>query len=324
MEGLRVNNKTNWHYILIPFFVLTYSAVSHAQILLSGLEGQISVSEGTPPGRLSVEALTDNRFVDRTFVAEDGSFRFRNLPRGWYEIRVVTFQGDVLRREFVSLAQGDMRIDIRIPGAKSERPANGSVSIRSLLKPTPPGVRKELQRSEKAFLKGDTQGSLDHLRKALNECADCVEVHNNLGVRYMRMGAFGDAVTQFRTSVELDPGSVLARSNLAIALVAVKDYAAAEAAAGDALRLDRGSVPARYALGLAGLAQGSCSPAVLDHLKIASDHFARARLSLASAFVCRGETKLAIAELTSYLEGPAVEHREQVQNWLRQLRAQVP
>jgi tetratricopeptide (TPR) repeat protein len=287
---------------------------------MGAMEGQLTASEGVLPSRLSVEVFADGRFVDRTHVADDGSFRFRSLPAGHYDVRVLDMRGDVLRQTFVVLAAHTCQVELRLEGVRQERPARGSVSIRSLMRPAPRTVIKQLQQSEKAFDKGDVRRSFEHLQRALEACSDCVEVHNNLGVRHMRVGEFDKAVPAFQRAVELDPDSVLAQSNLAIALASVKDYSRAEAAANRALALDAGSLAARYVLGLAGLSQRNCSRVTIGHLRAAADTYTRAHLAAAAAMTCMGDIGGAIHELTSYLRKPRVEQREQVEAWLAKLR----
>ena len=112
----------------------------------------------------------------------------------------------------------------------------------------------------------------------------------------------------------------MAQANLALALVTLRQYDRAEAPARKAYELDRGQVPARYALGLAALGRRVCTDEALHHLEAASELYPRAHLSLAAMLECRGETERLISTLTAYLDRPDAEQRESVRKWLADLK----
>lgn len=279
--------------------------------------------QGILPDRLSIEAVSDGRVVDRTDSSRDGSFALRHLPAARYEIRVVDLRGDVLRSDLVNVGTHTSHVEMRVPGLRNDRPASGSISVRALAKPTPKNARREMERSEKAFARGDAQRSLEHLSKALEICSDCPEIHNNLGVRQMRLNSFSQAAVAFTKAVELDPHSATANANLALALVTLRDYVRAEPAARKAFDLDHGSVPARYALGLIALFKRDCSTEAIRHLKVAAEHYPQAHLSAATVLQCAGEMKGAIEELNAYLGTPNARHRERVEEWMAQLKSEA-
>lgn len=307
--------------ICVYFWLIALVSSCIAQSAAGRIEGQLSPLQGILPDRLSIEAVSDGRVVDRTDSSRDGSFALRHLPAGRYEIRVVDLRGDVLRSDLVDVGIHTSHLEMRVPGIKTDRPASGSISVRALAKPTPKNARKEMERSEKAFASGDSRKSLAHLSKAIEICPDCPEIHNSLGVRQMKLSSFDQAVVAFTKAVELDPHSATANANLALALVTLRDYPRAEPAAQKALDLDHGSVPARYALGLIALFKRDCSTEAVRHLKVAAEHYPRAHLSAATMLQCAGEMNGAIEELNAYLGTPNAEHRERVQSWITKLKS---
>ncbi|MGH9657367.1 MAG: hypothetical protein ACRD96_02425, partial [Bryobacteraceae bacterium] len=114
------------------------------------------------------------------------------------------------------------------------------------------------------------------------------------------------------------------QANLALVWVTLKRHEEAESAARRALRLDPLNVPASYALGLVLLTRNQCTPEAVAKLRIAAEHFERARLSLARLLVCRGETHDAAAQLRTYLDHPGAQNRDQVQSWLAGLQSPQP
>jgi tetratricopeptide (TPR) repeat protein len=307
----------HYHHIACVF-LLTLGAA--AQGFRAGvIEGQLSATQGSLPDRLSIEVVAEGRVVDRTDAARDGSFTFRNLDAGQYEIRVVDVRANVIRTDFVAIGPQTGRLEFRLPGLREERPASGTISLRALTKPTPAAARKALIRSQAAFARGDIQQAFEHLLTAKGKCLECPEVHNNLGALYMKTGAFENAAFAFSTAVELDPSSSPAQTNLALALITLGQYAQAEAPARKGLELDAGSTAARYAIGLIALAKRECTPEALYHLRAASSAYPRAHLSAAAMFVCRGERAKAVHELIAYLGKPNPEQRQRVERWLAEL-----
>lgn len=200
------------------------------------------------------------------------------------------------------------------------QPGSDTVSLRELLQPTPSKARKEFARSEKAFGQGQIPDSIQHLRKALEIFPSYFEAHNNLGVRYMGLGDFERAATEFEAAVNLEPAAVVTNTNLALAWIALRRYDEAEPLARRALARDSTFVQARYALGLIAVARNQCTDEALNNLRRAAEKYPKARLGAARLRVCRGEAAQAAAELRAYLEWPGAENRQSIEAWLKQLR----
>lgn len=284
-----------------------------------GFEGRITSTKGQLPANLAIQVYKDNQVVDTLHPAADGSFRGRELPAGNYEIRLIDTRGDTIGKQYVTLGAHTGWIDLRVPVAEHIRPPSGTVSVRELATRIPRQAKKEIERSERAYRRGRLQESIAHLESALEACPHCMQVHNNLGARYMRAGDTGAAVESFRRAAALDPDNAAVHSNLAIALVTLREFDAAEAPARRALSLDHGSISARYALGLIALSRRDCTPAALNHLRAAAELHARARLSTAFALLCRGDREAAARELSIYLEDPNAGQRDQVERWRTQI-----
>ena len=77
-----------------------------------------------------------------------------------------------------------------------------SVSVAQLQLPS--RAIKELQRAQKSFEDGSLQGSVDHLEKALAICPNFAEGHNLLGVRYVQLRQFENALSEFRSATTLN------------------------------------------------------------------------------------------------------------------------
>lgn len=209
---------------------------------------------------------------------------------------------------------------VRRAGTDRAREGSGTVSLRELLQPPPSKARKEFVRAQKALGNGQIPDSIQHLRKALEIFPSYFEAHNNLGVRYMRLGDFERAATEFEAAVNLDPLAVIANTNLALARIALHRYDEAEPLARRALARDSTFLQARYALGLIAVARNQCTDEAVNNLRRAAEKFPGARLGAARLRVCRGEAAQAAAELRAYLEWPGAENRQAIEAWLKQLQ----
>jgi len=294
-----------------------------AQPTAAHLQGTITALYGTLPERLTVEVIHDRVAIARTTVDSDNSFDVFGFAPGRYELRVVDSSGSVLHTEHTEIPPHLSRIELRMAGERKQASPNGTVSLRSLMKPPSKSVLKELDRADKAWAKRNAEKSFEHLNRALAECPDCAEVHINLGSRYMRMSRVDEALSAFTKAVRLDPDSVIAQSNLAIALVTLRRYDEAERAAKRALSLDPAAVSAGYALGIIALSRKQCSLEAISYIRRAAEKYPRAHLPAAMLFECRGERKEAVSELTAYLDKPEAEQRESVERWRSGLLKQI-
>lgn len=283
------------------------------------VQGELSQEGGGTVDGLWVELTDQGRPVQRVPANPDGGFQFSDLPTGDYEVRIVDWQGRVLRREFVSLHDNGAPIMIKLPKTEGSPAPGGPVSVRSLLHPVPSKARKEYLRAEKSLKEGSPADAVQHLQKAVELFPGYVEAHNNLGTRYMLERKYERAVLEFKTAVDLDPSSTVPQSNLAVALVTLKRYDEAADAARRALATDSDSPQARYALGLAAAGKGQCTEAALGNLKAAAQKFPKAHLAAATVLVCRRDPGAAATELRAYLASPGAENRPLVERWIGEL-----
>ena len=110
------------------------------------LKGRI-VSDG--PARiegLAVELfnLTDHTFHMRNDIASDGTFVFRSIPGGDYEVKVITIYGDDVTSTIASAGRFNEPVEIRLPEQKRERPVSGTVPVQELEHPLSKQARKLL------------------------------------------------------------------------------------------------------------------------------------------------------------------------------------
>ena len=217
------------------------------------------VRENIGPGDGMVAELCDplgDRVVSRAMVSPAGEFAFDEVPAGPYKLRIAAGGGGILAQRLVSADAGATPLEIRLEGTSAGAAAPGKVSLARLQHRVPPRAAREFDREGRAFQGGDTEGSVAHLRKALEIDPDYMEAHNNLGARYMALNRFEDAAAEFHRAIELDPAAEKAFANLAGALLLLGRVREAEAAARRAVALDPEHFQGHYLLGRVLVAEG--------------------------------------------------------------------
>lgn len=305
--------------VIAFFFIFAFTLCAQSTAPSVTIRGELSRKDGGRFDMFWVELTLNGRQVDRSAVMTDGAFEFRSVPRGQYELRVTNFYGEIIRRQFIYVHDNPDWLAVELPQRDAAtRPAD-AISVRRLQQQVPSKARNELFRSQKDFEKGEMESSIKHLRKAIDTFPEYMEAHNNLGVRYMRLGDFERAIAAFQKASELDPDAVLANTNLALAFIALKRYDEAEPRARRALATDPRYLQARYALGLIAAARNDCTAEALDNVKGAVKQYPLARVAVARLLACRGDLRQAAAELRAFLVSDGVENRSALEAWLQQL-----
>ncbi len=195
-----------------------------------------------------------DKVLGRALVSPSGEFAFEGVPPGRYELIVSGWRGGVLAERPVSASSSWAPVEIHLKSSASVD--LGKVTVAQLQHHVPARAAREFAREARAFEAGDVQGSIGHLRKALEIDPEYMEAHNNLGVRYMALHRFEDAAAEFRRAIELDPAAEKAFANLAGALLMLGRDPEAEAAGRRAVALDGTSAQGRYVLGRILAAEG--------------------------------------------------------------------
>jgi len=220
--------------------------------------------------------------VHRTTVAWDGSFEFRQIPEGMYELSVLDKLGNIVRSEIVTVAGfgGPSGLQVRLPSLTTLAP-RPPISLRRLTHKPPKAARKAYDAALKAQGKGDTALWETKLREAIQLDPIYFEARNNLGALYLRTERPLEAAEQFQAALEIDPNAIPALTNLSASLLSLHQPKDAEKAARQALRLDPNSPQGHYLLGIALVKQNRFTDEAADHLEASSEAFPKAERAAA-------------------------------------------
>jgi Tfp pilus assembly protein PilF len=284
------------------------------------LLGEVASESGNLPHGLSVEVydMAGRTPIDKVPVHQRGSFEVNNLTSNQLEIRLVSFNGDVIRKEYVNLGSGYTPVTIRLPSPAGSQPLEGTVSVGRLKHTPSKKARKVFNQSQQAFAKGEIARSLELLQIAVREDPLYLEAWNNLGSYYMRAGDTDQALIALRRAQSLDGNSPHVLTNLGIVLLHKKQREEAEEVARRAIRQLRSDTKAEYVLGLS-LFQGQKNlDEALFYLEKAKAEFPKARLNIAHILVRAGNIVQARQELEQYL-AVSSEREGFVRKWLEAL-----
>lgn len=205
-----------------------------------------------------------------------------------------------------------------VPSDQTRFPGlGGTISLGELR--IPRKAVKEIQRSQTALRSGDVRSSAAHLERALEIYPRSVEVHNNLGSRYIDLHEYEKAAAEFQKATEIDPRVMPPFNNLSVAYFLLERYREAETAARRALDLDPHHATSRYMLGCI-LAKEKRNPLeAMEMLRQTKREFPDSRLLLAEILLRRGAISEAENELRDYLAMPGAEKKQNVERWLARL-----
>jgi tetratricopeptide (TPR) repeat protein len=286
------------------------------------VHGQIN-SENTIVGALTVELSVPNKPGIVKASIEGGSFDFRGLAPGQYQLQLSGAAGQIVYEQSVLITGGYQNLTIEIPTKTNAGKSDGAtVSIRQLQHKVPSAAQKELDKGKTASNKGKPALALEHFQKATQIDPEFSEAFNSTGVSEMVLGQFKEAADQFQKAVDLVPDYPVALANLSAALCRLEQYREAADVARRALKLDPGRLKVRYVLGYSLASVGGNQAEALDNLQRAAAEIPSAHLLAAKILIETDRRGDAAKQLEDYLHSPPAEgvDRQKIEAWLEQLR----
>src|SRR6266436_2770448 len=205
-----------------------------------------------------------------------------------------------------------------VPTDQSRLPRLGDAISMGQLR-IPPKAVKEIRRAQTALRSGDVRSSAAHLERALQIYPQSLEVHNNLGSRYIELHEYEKAAVEFQKAIDIDPRIMQPFNNLSVAFFLLQRYPEAEAAARRALNLDPHHPTLRYMLGCILATEKRNPVEAMEMLRQTKREFPDSRLLLAEILLRRGAVDEAENELREYLSVPGAEKKQNVERWLARL-----
>jgi tetratricopeptide (TPR) repeat protein len=201
------------------------------------------------------------------------------------EDRQRQFRADYMRPSANASPQKQMSAADCLAAARSNPentpPPGGPVSFYKLTHKIPAKAKKAFEKGVMAAEAEDRMAAEKFYRSAIELDPGYLEARNNLAACLMKRQEWKAAIEQLNLANELDPTSSSVHSNLGVVYLQIKEYAKAEHEARLAVTLDATAAKPHYVLGLAMVYQRKDLRIAKAHLEKAVHEIPNASLILA-------------------------------------------
>jgi len=299
----------------------------------NSLQGDIYLPGGKRLDRTVNVRLITSRGEISTVSNGNGSFLFRSLAGGRYEVRVDAGEAFAPAVETVDIAESGTG-QISRPGETYMvqiylRPRVADVTRHASVISADAPPQEALDLYQKALVSvkdGHRDQAIEQLKSAIAVYPSFVAARNGLGLQYIKTGAFAKAVEALLEAVKFSPDNAMVRLNLGIAFLGQKKFVEADQHCTKAIQINQASgaghlCKARALIGLRRLddAEGELQRAIA----IGGDDIVVARRYLGGIYVEKGENGKAIRVLEEYLKlVPESPDTQQIRRLITQLKSQ--
>lgn len=292
------------------------------------------IGQVTGIGRKAVQVTlfsVEEPFTSTTLTDPWGEFRFHAVRSGTYTVSVLKNSVGATRRTVVvspGLAdeKGAVRINIAYDAAEAAGHSGGVVSKNSLS--VPQTARSKYTDAQKRLEKHDPEGAIRNLKEAVAIAPQFTQAWNALGMIAYQTHDLPAAEKYFRTAIAGEPNAFEPTANLAGVLLSQSkfkeslDYTQRALASRPTDPLANAQAGIAY-FGLGDYAEAEA--ALLEALRVDPSHFSKPQLFLADVYLHRGDPAAAAEALKDYVArhpdaADAVHQRERI----RQLNNLAP
>uniref|UniRef100_Q027W0 Tetratricopeptide TPR_2 repeat protein n=1 Tax=Solibacter usitatus (strain Ellin6076) TaxID=234267 RepID=Q027W0_SOLUE len=233
--------------------------------------------------RIELADLNHRGDVYRADLSFDGSFEFRRIPAGDYQLFVVTQGGDIVHQEFVALNPHLTQISVRLSATGKGPLVPGTVSITQLRHPPDRKAFQSFAAAQRFAAAGSPEKAAEELEKAVRISPEFADAYSNLAVQHMRMRRFPEAVAELTRALAIAGPNPLMLCNLAYAQLNLGRVSESLGAVHAALRLDAGYAQGHLILGSILAADPRTRAEAIPHLERAAETIPSARATLERA-----------------------------------------
>jgi tetratricopeptide (TPR) repeat protein len=241
--------KTEINKLVIA--AMFWTALGFCQGSRGFLAGTVEPVDGSGSNLyVEVRDVANRTTMEREELGIDGSFRFRDLPCGSYEIRVIAaVHNDTLVQEFIEVNPLGGQIVLHMPRMERARPVSGLVSVRELQTRVPKKAFQAFVKAQHCAESDKPAEAIEQLRPAIETDPNWRDAHVNLGAELMKSGRYEEGLAELQDAIRIGPATAMMYTNYAAALASLNRGAEGEKAVREALRLDGSFWRAHYLLG---------------------------------------------------------------------------
>ncbi|MEN3332619.1 MAG: hypothetical protein V7641_1984 [Blastocatellia bacterium] len=293
------------------------------------ISGRVMLPSGvTNSSHLKIILSNSQAPVTTIYSNKNGEFSFDNLRAGIYYVEA--FADETLYKPLkqeVHLKPGaPVHLTLFLTeqsGPFVKKPNGNVVSIPEDERMIPSAARKAFDQAGKLIDKGDVDGALIHLNKAVAIYPDYLTARNKLGVQYLKRQRWPEAAEQFKAILEKNPKYFDARLNLGIVLYEEKRFDEAVDELGQAVSLDSSHPGAHLFWGIAALGMNDMIVAereLVRALLFGGEQYSNAHYYFAHVYLKTGRREEAAREFTLFLKtAPPGDMATQARTLLQQL-----
>jgi len=291
--------------------------------------GRVVLPSGHPVnGRVRITLSTLEIPGMTTYTDNNGGFGFRSLREGNYVLEVAAdYKLYEPISEQVRVNRGMqvvMMINLKEKNSSITKTAGDVVTAGEVDPRVPSDAKKEYDKATALVREGNTAQAIARFKRALEIYSGYLMARNDLGVQYLKLKQLDAAAEQFEAAIEINPKVFNPRLNLGIVRVEQKKFMDAIDQLTHALSIDSAQPAAHLYFGIASLETDELPAAERElskALSMGQAEYSIVHFYLAELNTKKGDRDAAIRELKTYLEAsPNGEKAAQSRALLEELR----
>lgn len=268
---------------------------------VASISGTATAIDGTPLRDCRIELHDARRgtTIAQTTTGLSGTFDFRNLPPGTYE--VVAISGINQAHEEVDVAHAQTLVDLRLNVQSADTPATATVSISELK--IPEKARKEWAKGQQAFLKNKLQDARKHADRALEIAPQYAQALTLRGILELGDDQTEVGIADLQQAVKADPNYAMGFIALGAGLNAQQKFDEAQRTLQRGLSIDPHVWQGWFELTKSELARGEFKDALknITRAQELNKDYPAIHLLMAHAFLGNHHYSRAVEEFELYL-----------------------
>jgi Tfp pilus assembly protein PilF len=268
----------------------------------------IFTPDRTPAGRGIQVRLSKGTNDFTAWTDQDGKFSIIGVGNGSYTLTAEAGDDFEPASERLEIAQARgappqtfyVNVQLRWKRNVTQKPGVIDAGMASV----PEKALQHYRNARSLVAKGNHQGAVDELLKAVAEYPEFVLAHSELGVQFQKLNQLEKSDEHLRIALKLKPGAYEPLASLGVVLVRMKKHEEAESVLREALKIKDDSAVVHFYLGRSLFGQkkpSDAEPEFRAALSMGGNEMIEAYRSLANIYLQRGDDEKALSALEAYL-----------------------
>jgi TPR repeat len=178
----------------------------------------MSIGAGANPKySASLERIQDHRRVGAADLAPDGALRFRDVPYGEYRLTITGGDGQLVYKQGLAVNSSTHTVMVNLPVTTKSPSVSGTVSVFQLGQPVQKKAVSALRASQKRFDRGDYEGAVEELDRAIAASPGYADAYASLGAVHIKLRLYEQALNEIAQALSIAGPNARDLSNMALA-----------------------------------------------------------------------------------------------------------